>query len=84
MMWRVVDKGRFHAPTKTLFDLQVPITKRLNTGLKRRRRRLVGGPGFERMRVATLVMIFHVTTRSYTFLYIFMINVKFYQVKNVL
>jgi hypothetical protein len=56
-------------PTKTLFNLQVPVTKGLKTGFRRRRRRrrrrrLVDGSGFERMRVGTLTMIFSVTYYS--------------------
>ena len=50
-MWRAVDTGlyTFMHPTKALFNLQVLVTQGLATSL--RRRRLVGGPGFEKMRV---------------------------------
>ena len=41
----------FHVPTKTLFNLQVSVTEGLKIGFKRRR--LVGGFGFEKMRVAS-------------------------------
>ena len=50
----------FHVSTKVLgFNLQVPVTEGLKTGFSSRRR-LVNGPGFEKMRVATLNMIFSV------------------------
>jgi hypothetical protein len=42
----------FYAPTKALVNIQVPVTKGLETGF-RRRRRLVSGLGFEKMRVAS-------------------------------
>ena len=47
-MRRVVDVGHdsldFHAPTKALFNLQVPLTDQgLKTGFKKRRRFLFGG-----------------------------------------
>ena len=51
----------FHAPTNVVFNLQVRVTEGLHTSFKRRRRRLVSGFGFEKMRVATLHMIFSVT-----------------------
>jgi len=47
----------FHAPTKTLLNLHVLVTKGLKVGF----RRLVDGSGFEKMRVATLNMIIIVT-----------------------
>ena len=48
----------FHVVTTTLFNLQVPVIEGLKTNFKRRRRvlawrrRLIGGPKFEKMRVA--------------------------------
>jgi hypothetical protein len=42
----------FHVFTSALFNLQVLITEALKIGF-RRRRRLLGGPKFEKMRVAS-------------------------------
>ena len=60
-----MDKGHLISmhPTNTLFNLQAPVTKGLKTGF-RRRRRLVDGHGFERMRVGALIMMFSVTYYS--------------------
>ena len=43
----------FHAPTKSLFNLQMPVTEGLKTGFKKKRRRLVDESGFKKMRVAS-------------------------------
>ena len=53
----------FHAPTKALFNLQVSVTEGLNAGFVMRRR-LVGEPGFEKMRVVALNMMFSVTNSN--------------------
>ena len=42
-----------HAPTTTLFNLQLPITEGLKTCFKRKRR-LIVGPKFKKMRVVTV------------------------------
>ena len=43
----------FHKPTKALFNLQVLVAKGLKINFRRRERRLVGGPIFEKMRAAS-------------------------------
>ena len=62
-MWTDVDMSLldFHALIEALFNLQVLVIEGLKTGFRRRRRRLVGGSGIEKMRVTTLNMTFNVT-----------------------
>ena len=43
----------FHASTKAFFDLQVLVTDKLKTSCRRKRKWLVGGSKFAKMRVAT-------------------------------
>ena len=50
----------YHVLIKAFFDLQVSVTERLKIGFKKKRR-LVGGPGFEKMRGVALNMIFSIT-----------------------
>lgn len=54
-MCRVVDMRLidFQVLTKTLCNVKVPVTKGLNIGFRRRRRRRVVEPGFQKTRVAS-------------------------------